>query len=414
MARTPSELPAGPRLTDYISLGVIASAFPRATVDEVLAETGKTSERQRDLPAHVVMYYVIAMTLYMDVSYREVLRCLLLGVEWLLGLGVMEKVAGKSAISQARKRLGSEPVKALHDRIVRPIALRKTLGAWYRKWRLISLDGSTLAVPDTEANEAAFGRPGARIGEAAYPLVRIASLVEGGTHVLFGTVMDAWRVGEIELARRLMKWLGPGMLCLADRNFFGFDLWCEAQATGCDLLWRVKVNTVLPCEHQFRDGSYLSTIYPSAKDRRHNTNGVKVRVVEYQLVDVPDADPIYRVITTILSPRQAPAVDLARLYHERWEIENALDELKTHLRGPHIVLRSKRPELVKQEVYGLMMAHFAIRGLMHEAALSADIDPDTVSFTHTVCVVRRRMSQFVASPPAAEGSPASERAQRDT
>lgn len=403
MSRTPSELPAGPRITDYISLGMLASVFPRATVDDVLAQTGKTSRRQRDLPAHVVVYYVIAMALHMQVSYQEVLRCLLEGVQWLLGPQVEVKVTGKSGISQARTRLGSEPLKQLHDRIVRPVAVEQTKGAWYRKWRLVSLDGTTLAVADTPANEAAFGRPGASRGRTAYPLVRLVSLVENGTHVLFGTVLDAFRVSEVALAADVVKRLHSGMLCLADRNFFGYDLWCEAQATGCDLLWRVKSNAVLPCERRLRDGSYLSAIYPSAKDRRHGTSAVTVRVVEYELIGVPDAEPVYRLVTTILQPEQAPAQELAALYHERWEIETALDELKTHLRGSHIVLRSKTPDLVKQEVWGLMMAHFAVRGLMHEAALKADEDPDRLSFTHAVRVVRRKLPTLGAVPPGAEG-----------
>lgn len=403
MSRAPSELPAGPRITDYISLGVVASAFPRATIDEVLAATGKASQRQRDLPAHVVVYYVIALALYMQVSYQEVLRCLLEGVQWLLGPEVAVKVTGKSGISQARTRLGSEPLKQLHDRLVQPVATATTKGAWFCKWRLVSLDGTTLAVADTPANEAAFGRPGESRGKAAYPLVRLVSLVESGTHVLFGTVLDAFRVGEVSLAAQVVKRLQPGMLCLADRNFFGYELWRNAQATGCDLLWRVKSNAALPCERRLRDGSYLSTIYPSPKDRRHKTNGLTVRVVEYELVGVPDAEPVYRLVTTILDPEQATAQELAALYHERWEIETAWDELKTHLRGSHIVLRSKTPELVKQEVWGLMMAHFAVRGLMHEAALKANEDPDKLSFTHTVRVIRRKLPTFVAVPPGAEG-----------
>jgi hypothetical protein len=186
MSRTPSELPAGPRITDYISIGVVASAFPRATIDEVLAETGKTSQRERELPAHVVVYYVIALALYMQVSYQEVLRCLLEGVKWLLGPEVEVKITDKSGISQARTRLGSEPLQRLHDRVVQPVAVPATKGAWFRKWRLVSLDGTTLAVADTPANEAAFGRPGESRGKAAYPLVRLVSLVESGTHVLFG------------------------------------------------------------------------------------------------------------------------------------------------------------------------------------------------------------------------------------
>jgi len=404
MARTAAELPAGPRITDYISLGVVAASFPRATIDEVLRETGKTSQRQRDLPGHVVVYYVIALALFMQVSYREVLRCLLEGVRWLLGPETPVKVAGKSGISQARTRLGSEPVKRLHDRLVKPIGGPDTRGAWFYGWRAVSLDGTTMAVADTPANEQAFGRPGESRGQAAYPLIRLVSLVENGTHVLFGTVMDAYRVGEITLAAQVVKRLEKGMLCLADRNFFGYELWQQAQASGADLLWRVKRNLVLPCQRRLADGSYLSHIYPSPKDRRHDRNGLTVRVVEYELVGVADAEPLYRLVTTILDPDQVPAAALATVYHERWEIETAFDELKTHLRGSQIVLRSKTPELVKQELYGLMMAHFAVRGLMHEAALKAEEDPDRLSFTHALRVVRRRLPTMVAFSPRAEGS----------
>ena len=404
MAGRTAELPGGARITDYISLGVVAKSFPRETVQAVLEQTGKASQRQRDLPAHVMVYYVIALALYMEVSYREVLRCLLQGVEWLMGPDVALKVAGKSGISQARTRLGSEPVKLLHDRVVGPIGLKKTKGAWYRKWRLVSLDGSTMAIADTQANERAFGRPGQSRGKAAHPQLRFVSLVENGTHVLFGTRMDGYGVGEITLAKEVVKHLHQGMLCLADRNFFGFELWQQAQADGSELLWRVKRNLVLPCMRRLPDGSYLSKIYPSLRDRRHDTNGVEVRVVEYVLEGVADAEPTYRLITTIVDPRKAPARELAVLYHERWEIESAFDELKTHLRGSGIVLRSKTSELVRQEFYGLIMAHFAIRGLIHEAALRVDDDPDRLSFTHAVQVVRRRLPRFVALSPSAQGS----------
>lgn len=404
MAGRTAELPGGARITDYISLGVVAKSFPRETVQAVLEQTGKASQRQRDLPAHVMVYYVIALALYTGVSYREVLRCLLQGVEWLMGPDVAVKVAGKSGISQARTRLGSEPVKLLHDRVVGPIGLKKTKGAWYRKWRLVSLDGSTMAVADTQANDRAFGRPGQSRGKSAHPQLRFVSLVENGTHVLFGTRMDGYGVGEITLAKEVVKHLHQGMLCLADRNFFGFELWQQAQADGSELLWRVKRHLVLPCLRRLPDGSYLSKIYPSLRDRRHDTNAVTVRVVEYTLEGVAEAEPIYRLITTIVDPRKAPARELAVLYHERWEIESAFDELKTHLRGSGIVLRSKTPELVRQEFYGLLMAHFAIRGLMHEAALRVDDDPDRLSFTHAVRVVRRKLSRFVALSPSAEGS----------
>jgi hypothetical protein len=404
MARTIAELPKGSRITDYISLGVVAKTFPVATVKSVLEATGRSSRRQRELPAHVVVYYVIALALYMQSSYREVLRGLLEGIQWLLNPTARIKVTSKSGISQARTRLGVEPVKQLHDQIVCPIATGATKGAWYRGWRVVSLDGSTLEVADEDANDAAFGRPVAQRGKSAFPQIRFVSLVENGTHVLFGTQMAGYGTSEMTLAKGVLPWLGQGMLCLADRYFFSFELWQQARATGSALLWRIRKNLRLACEQRLPDGSYLSRIYPSQEDRRCNTNGVVVRVIDYQLEGVAGAEPMYRLVTTILDPEKAPALELAALYHERWEIETALDELKTHLRGARIVLRSKRPDLVRQEFYGLLMAHFAIRGLMHEAALKADEDPDRLSFVHAVRVIRRKLQSFPAIPPRGEGS----------
>ena len=404
MARTVASLPAGSRISDYISLGVLTKTFPLEKVRAVVAAAGKSNQRQRDLPAHVVVYYVIALPLYMQVSYREVLRCLLEGIRWLLGPEYEMKVAGRSGISQARTRLGWEPLQQLHDEVVAPIAVRRTQGAWYRQWRTVSLDGSTLDVADESGNDQEFGRPAASRGTSAYPQVRFVSLVENGTHVLFGTQLGGYGTAEIALAHKVIPSLKKGMVCLADRNFFGFDLWKKACKTGADLLWRVKKNLRLPCEKRLPDGSYLSTIYGSDKNRRQGAHGMRVRVIEYTLEGVADAEPLYRLLTTILDWEQAPAGDLAALYHERWEIETALDELKTHLRGSKIVLRSKTPDLVRQEFYGLMMTHFAVRGLMHEAALKAGEDPDRLSFLHAVRVVRRKLPHFVAIPPSAENS----------
>ena len=406
MARTVAELPSGSRIADYISLGVITNSFPVDVIRAALKSTGRTSIRQRDLPAHVVVYYVIALALYMQSSYREVLRCLLEGIKWLLGPGATVKAAGKSGISQARTRLGWKPLQKLHDEVVKPIAIESTKGAWYRSWHLVSLDGSTLDVADQKENEAVYGRPAASRGSSAFPQLRFVSLVENGTHVLFGTRMAGEGTGEITLAKEVLPSLRKGMLCLADRNFYGFELWNQARFTGSDLLWRVKKNLRLPCEERLPDGSYLSRVYASTKDQRHHKDGVVVRVIEYMLEGVPGAEPIYRLLTTILSYEAAPAVELAALYHERWEIETALDELKTHLRGSKIVLRSKTPDLVRQEFYGLMLAHFAVRGLMHEAALKADEDPDRLSFLHAVRVVRRKIARFASIPPSGqEGIP---------
>jgi hypothetical protein len=423
MSRTVATLPAGSRITDYISLGVVAKTFPLDKIRAALAATGKESVRERDLPAHVTVYYVIALALYMQSSYREVLRCLLEGIQWLVKPSGGINVAGNSGISQARTRLGWEPLRQLHDEVVKPIAVAATKGAWYHGWRLVSIDGSTLDVADEKGNDEAFGRPGASRGESAYPQIRFVSLVENGTHVLFGSRMADYATSEVALAKTVLPSLRKGMLCLADRGFFGFEMWKQAAATEADLLWRVRKNILLPCEKRLPDGSYLSRIYPSQQDQRRGRNGVvdqrrsgmnnlsgdkathaaafRVRVIEYRLEGVEGAEPLYRLATTILDHEKAPAVELAALYHDRWEIETALDELKTHLRGARIVLRSKTPDLVRQEFHGLLMAHFAVRGLMHEAALSANEDPDRLSFLHAVRIVRRKMAAFGAIPPSA-------------
>ena len=402
MSRTVAALPAGTRITDYISLGVVARTFPVETVRGVLSATGKSSARERDLPAHVVVYYVIALALYMQSSYREVLRCLLEGVVWLSDPSAKIRVAGNSGISQARTRLGWEAVRQLYEEVVQPIAKPSTRGAWYRQWRIVSIDGSTLDVADETANDAAFGRPRGGRGDGGFPQIRFVALLENGTHVLFGGHMAGYATSETTLAKTVLPGLRAGMLCLADRGFFGFALWKQAAATGAMLLWRVRKDLRLPCEKRLPDGSYLSRIYPSQPDQKRGTNGIVVRVIDYRLEGIAGSEPIYRLVTTVLDHEKAPADELAALYHDRWEIETTFDELKTHLRGSRIVLRSKTPDLVRQEFYGLLMAHFAVRGLMHEAALKSGEDPDRLSFLHAVRVVRRKMALFGAIPPSGQ------------
>jgi len=400
MARTLAELPPGSRITDYISLGVLARRFPRSTIERVLRQSGKTDRRQRSLPAPVMVYYVIALALYMQVSYREVLRCLLEGLSWLRDAQERPAAASRSGISRARMRLGVEPLRQLHDEIVRPIARSSSRGAWCGGRRLVSLDGSVLDVADEPGNRQAFGRPGASRGAGAYPQLRFVSLVENGTHVLFGSRMGPYAESEITLARQLLAALEKNMLCLADRNFFSYPLWKQARETGADLLWRGKKNLRLPVERRLADGSYLSRVYSCDRDRRRQINGIEVRVVEYRLQGVDKAEPFYRLLTSLLDSAAAPAPELAALYHERWEIETAFDELKTHLRGSKMVLRSKTPELVRQEFWGLLLAHFAIRDLMYEAADKGGRDPHRLSYVHAVRVVRRKLAIAAAIPPS--------------
>lgn len=414
MARVSKVRLEGDRLTDLMNIGVLTSRFRLDEVHEVLRKTGRASQRVRDLPAHVMVYYVIAMALYRQEGTREVLRLLLEGLRAIVGLGVRVEPAGKAAISRARTRLGVEPVKELYDGVVKPVADANTQGAFYRGWRVVALDGFTLATPDTVANEQAFGRPESPSGgQSAFPLIRGVGLVEVGTHVLFGAVLGSYGTGEVTLAHAVVPRLEKGMLCLADRYFPGFELWREALQTGADLVWRVRSRIHFEVEERLPDGSFLSRLYPKRQKGGRRESGIPVRVIEYRVKTPEGEDQNVRVITSILDWAAAPAAELAQLYHERWEFETALDEFKTHLRGASTVLRSQTPELVRQEVYGLLLAHFALRGLMHEAAVHAGRDPDRISFIHTVRVVRRTLPRFAALPPSGVEKPASRRHRRD-
>ena len=403
MPRRPALLPNGARISDYVSLGVLTTTVPAELIDAVLAATGRQSQRYRQLPARLVVYYVMALALYAQVSYSEVLRCLVEGVRWLRLRGTDLALADKSAITRARLRLGVAPLKELFARVARPLAEPGMPGAWYRGCRLVALDGTTIDLPDAPELVARFGRPGASRGMSAFPQLRLLTLTETGTHAIFACAVDRYEVSEVGLAPELLQQLRPGMLCLADRAFVGFALWRTATTTGADLLWRVRTNQVLPCRQRLPDGSYLSCLYISAKHRRHDADGLLVRVIDYRLQDMPDGEPLYRLITTLLEPDAAPAAELAAVYHERWESEGAFAELKVTLPGRRLMLRSRRAELAEQELYGLLLVHLALRRLMVEASRQAGVDPDTLSFVHTVRIVRRHLpfhAAFSPTPPA--------------
>jgi Insertion element 4 transposase N-terminal/Transposase DDE domain len=392
------------RLSDHISIGVLTRVFPPELVDEVVAQVGRKERRHRLLPARVVVYYVLAMALFADSSYEEVMRQLVEGLSWTSGWGQTWEVPSKVAIFLARQRLGPEALELLFGAAACPIAGEATRGAFYRGLRLMSLDGTCLDVADTEANDEAFGRPGTGRGQGigAFPQLRLVGLAECGTHAICDAALGPYSSSEKELADRLLGGLREGMLCLADRGFYSFERFQNARKTGAHLLWRVMSHMLLPREEQLPDGSYLTRIYKSQKDQRAKRGGERARVVEYQLEDpaLADEEQRYRLLTTMLDPEQAPAKELAALYPERWEIEGMLDELKTHQRGPRAVLRSKQPDGVYQEAYGYLCTHYAIRRLMHDAALKADLDPDRLSFTRSLRAARRSTrTQPGFSPP---------------
>ena len=401
MARTAARLPDGTRISDHVTLGVLTTTVPAALIDAVLAETGRQSQRYRRLPARLVVYYVMALALYAQASYGEVLRCLVEGVRWLRLSGTDPALADKSAICRARTRLGPAPLKALFARIAAPFATPDTPGAWYGGRRLVSLDGTTIDLPDTPDLVERFGRPPASRGKSGFPQLRLLTLAETGTHALFAVALDRYTTSEVGLAPPLLARLQPGMLCLADRAFAGFELWRTAAASGADLLWRVRRNQVLPCCERLPDGSYLSRLYASPKQRRHDEGGLVVRVIDYRLEGIVDAEPLYRLVTTLLDPVAAPALELAALYHERWESESTFAELKVTLPGERLMLRSRRADLVEQELYGLLLVHFALRRLMHEASQRAGCDPDQLSFVHAVRIVRRHLPFHAAFSPSA-------------
>lgn len=384
--------PTDQRLSDHVALGVLTRTFAPDIVDAVVRAEGREQLRHRLLPARLVAYYVMAMALFSSASYDEVMRELVDGLSWASGWRKTWTIPTKAAIFKARTRLGAEPLIALFEQVARPLADPQTPGAFYRSWRLMSMDGTTLDVADTAENAQRFGRPGTGRGDgSAFPQVRLLGIAECGTHAVTAVAVGPCTVGESTLARRVLPGLGAGMLCLADRGFTAFPLWQQACASGADLLWRAKGNAVLPMREALVDGSFRSEIVESA-DQRRREHPIPVRVVEYAIADPgrPQAATTrYRLLTTIMDPTAAPADELAVLYAQRWEFETALDELKTHQRGPRLVLRSKTPDGVLQEVYGHLCTHYAIRALMYEAARVGANDPDRISFTRSLRAARR-------------------------
>lgn len=389
------------RLSDHIAIGVLTRVFPPGLVDRVVAEAGRTERRQRLLPARVVVYYVLGLGLYSSSSYEEVMRMLVEGLGWQSGWRRPWSVPSKAALFRARARLGPEPLRALFDAVAVPLAKPETAGTFYRDWRLVSIDGTCLDVADTAANERAFGRPGSGRGEGvgAFPQLRLVGLGECGSHALFEVAIGPLSDDERTLAGRLLGALEPGTLCLADRGFYSFELWNRARACGAELVWRTKANHRLAVRERLPDGSYLSELFASGDRRR--ARPVVVRVVEYELDDPgrPAGEIRYRLLTTILDPDRAPAGELAPLYAQRWEFESALDELKVHQRGPRVVLRSKTPDGVIQEVYGHLCVHYAIRWLMHTVALEHGHDPDRISFTRSLRAARRTAASHAGFSP---------------
>jgi hypothetical protein len=406
--------PQGPhagRLSDYLSLGVIARIYRRDLVDQVLLETRSKEKRQRLLPARLVVYYVIALALFFGEAYEEVMRKMVGGLRLVSAWERAWKVPTASALCQARQRLGEDPLRQLFERAAAPLATPSTIGAWLsNRWRLMAIDGVTLDVPDTPENATEFGRPSSRTGQGgAYPQVRVVGLGECGTHAIVAADLGPIRTGERELAEHLLVDLEEGMLVVFDRGFYSYQFFTQVRATGAEALFRVSSTLNLPVLQRLPDDSYLSAITPKgisapttlgeARWRVANRQAAFVRVIEYQITDRPDAET-YRLITTITDWRAALSGDLAAAYAQRWEFEIALDEIETHQIAHSRVLRSKSPEMVRQEIWGILLAHYAIRALMVEAAHDSDLDPDRLSFIQSLRVIRREADGSADFPPS--------------
>jgi hypothetical protein len=398
MPRKPMSGPRLGALLQDLSLGALLRVIPTDLVEEALESTGRQSKRQRLLPAPAMVYLAILLALHAETSIREVLCMLLAGLRQRFGLDRVQ-VAGGTAISFARRRLGAAPLAWLFDRVAHPVGDADQPSFRWHGWRPVAVDGTVADVQCTEANTARFGRYGNQHGAAAYPQVRVVSLLECATRAPFGFAYGSGRANEGKLADRLLDRLDPDMLVLADRGFYSFARWRDWSGRCGALVWRVVGKLSLKPLEKLPDGSFLAWIRPSRSLCREGfanpDEKLKVRVVRYRpvMADGSCGETVV-LITTILDPELAGAEELAALYPTRWAAETGFDELKTHLRGPGRILRGQLPELVEQELYGFFLAYYVVRATMAEAAARTGDPPDRLSFVHAVRVIRRHTALF--------------------
>jgi hypothetical protein len=405
MARTKATLGAGARLSDFLSASLLARVFPADQVHEVLDAHGCNSQRVRSLPAVSTVYYCMALSLYSEAAYEEVFAVVAQGLAWADGRAEPPGIA-KSAISAARARVGWPPLAALVQKCCVPMADPQLHPqAFYAGLRLVAIDGSNFEIPDEAENAAEFGYPGSRTGHAGYPQAQCAVLVECATHAILAANLDRYAAPEWQVCEPLLGSMDASMLCLADRGFSGIEYWRKARATGAHLLWRCSEKRKLPVLQELDDGSFLSEIRPSNTSRQEaEARAIQLRVIEYTLPGLPDGQSRYRLLTSILDDKLAPASELAALYHERWHVEAVFDELKTHLRQGRRLLRSKTAAGVRQEFYGWALAHYAVRWLLHQGTGKDRIPHAKQSFTKHLHLLRRTQPQSGAFPPKAPPS----------
>ena len=398
---------------DGINLGVLTRIFHRDLVDDVLSYTRRAGQRDRLLPGRVTVYFVLALCLFYGEAYEEVMRKLVSGLKFLGNWSDSWRVPTSSALTQARARLGEEPLAELFDRVAVPIARPATIGAWFHGLRVMAVDGVIFDVPDTEDNAAAFAKGSNEAGAGPFPQVRLVGLAECGTHAIVGAAFDTRTVDERALFGQLIDDFEPGTIVLCDRGFYSYELWRQAAGTGAQLLWRLKSDLKIPVLQVLPDGSYLSELVPRiAKNnyRRGKTRRIPdhlhipVRVIEYAVTNRDGKTETITVMTTILDHEFASAHELAALYQQRWEFELTLDEIETHQMPDSRLLRSRTPELVRQEIWALLLAHYAVREFMREAADDIGEDVDRLSFIRSIRVIRRQIESPAGfSPSPSEG-----------
>ena len=394
------DIEATRKFSASLSMDALSAAIPQATVEQVLAASGVQTQRERKLNLVLTVFTLIPMNLYTRISIGHVLQKICRGLRYIWPEADYA-VAGASARSYRRGQLGVRPLRRMMQQVCRPITTPATQGAFLFGLRPVALDSSVETVADTPANAAVFGRAHGKRGDSAFPQVRVVLLSECGAHTILDAGFWPYPVSERVGARRLLRSIEPGMLVLWDRGLHAYDMIQGVLARGAHVLSRLPAHVKPHRVQTLADGSYLAELYPSNYQRRKAGEHIRVRIIEYTLNDpaLPGYGTVHRLLTTLCDAKAYPALDLVCAYHERWEIEILIDELDTHQRLADGPLRSLTPRGVIQELYGLVLAHYAVRTLRHASALQAGVDPDRLSFVHALEVIRDAVPEFQMTVP---------------
>jgi hypothetical protein len=389
------------RFPEAVSLNALEQTLPQTTIKAVITDLGVEEQRMRKLPAELTLLLCIGMGLFTNIALAQVMVKMVKGLRYIWPGDEDYETATKGAICQARYRLGAKPVVALFHRVCQPIATEQTPGAFLFGLRLMAIDGTTEDVPDTPANVAFFGRHRGGRGDGAFPQMQAVYLIESGTHSICDVGFWPCHTSERVGALRMLRSVEQGMLVMWDSGLHSFDMAVKTRQRKAHFLGRLPGHVKPQFVQALLDGSYLAYIYPSDYQRQKRGERLLVRVIEYTIDDPhrPGHGLLHRLITSLLEPDFYPAQILAGEYHQRWDIEITIDEVDTHQRLPHIPLRSKKPVGIIQEAYGLLIAHYAVRSIMHDAAVQHQLDPDRLSFTNAVHIIRDAIPEFQMTAP---------------